>query len=334
MLPLIRRGPKILIIESGEPKQLIGCFNDLFQTLPCTFEEAFENSTEDHTIIFIVEKLTDIVHHDEVKYFYLIHEDCDVVLCTILNKKICSCVNRARIAPRTLIMRAFGDLGKVIQELKKNYGSSTTGSFLEMWDQHNSGTILALTHSPLNQKLSLCELYPVTLFIERKYSELRRDLGIHGLKYLNQGLNNSHWQELEIKIYDQYEEYILHYERLIKIIEFLELGIILGESWGQDTALIFNVIEVYRIHFFTFHDPQYIKKILLGLEYLEDETRIVDFDLFYRRKKISWTDIKQEITKNKRVLSKKYRKEIFDKLNPEQKAQIIELEKKIIATRY
>lgn len=333
MLPLIRRGPKELIMESSQLEQLVESFYEIFHAVPCTLDEAFENSTEDDTIILMVEKLADVVHLNDVKYVYLINADSDEVLCTIYNKKICSFINRTRMAPRTLVMRAFGDLEKVIQEIQKNY-PTTTGSFLEMLDKHNSGTILTLSQQPLNRKLSIGDLYPVTLFIEKKYSQLRRDLGIHGLKYLNQGLDNKLWHELEIKIYDQYEEYMLHYERLLKILESLELGIILGESWGQDTALIFNVVEVYRIHFFTFYEPQYIKKILLGLEYLDDGTRIVDFDVFYKRRKISWTDVKEEIIKNKILLSRKYRQHIFEKLDHSQISEVFELERQILATRY
>jgi len=334
MLSLIRSGPKTLIIESTRLKQLKMHLNESFQTLPCTLDEAFESSTDEYTIIVVVEKLNEVVHVDDIKYVYLLNEDSDVVLCSIHNGQKYDLINRMRIAPRILVMRAFGDLDRVIQEITKDY-QATTGSFMEMLDKHNSkGTILALTEHPLNKKLGLQDLYPVTLFVEEKYSPLRRNLRIHGLKYLNQGLGNKDWYELDIKIYDKYEAYMLHYRRLLKILEYLELGIILGESWGQDTALIFNVVGIYRVRFFTFYEPEYIKKILLGLEYLEDETRIVDFDVFYKRRKISWTDVKEANVRKKIELSHKYRQHILQKLDQKQLSEIIELEQQIMATRY
>lgn len=334
MLSLIRGGPKVLIMESSKLKQLSEHLNETFHTSPCNMDAAFDNATEDFTIILLVDKLSDIVQINDVKYFYLINEDSDVLLCTIHNSKKFSLINHVRTAPRILIMRAFGNLEKVIEGIKNDY-PCITGSFKEIFDNYDyKGTILALTQHPLNKKLSYTELYPTTLFIREKYSPLRRSLRIHGLRYLNEGLDNKDWYELEIKIYDKYEAFMLHYHRLLKILEYLELGIILGESWGQDTALIFNVVGIYRVRFFTFYEPDYIKKILLGLEYLDDETRIVDYDVFLKRRKISWTDVKEDNIKTKFALSQKYRKHIMEKLDDTQLSKIIELEKQIIATRY
>ncbi|MHB1393884.1 MAG: hypothetical protein ACYCYE_12585 [Clostridia bacterium] len=43
-------------------------------------------------------------------------------------------------------------------------------------------------------------------------------------------------------------------------MEWLELGIILGESWGKDNPRPMMSVEVYRVRFFTFHNPIYIKR--------------------------------------------------------------------------
>ncbi|MDN5324198.1 MAG: hypothetical protein PWQ67_2652 [Clostridia bacterium] len=334
MLSLIRSGPKILIMASnilGELKEYIA---GRFDTSPCTLDEAFEQSSEEFTIILVVENLKEIVHIDDIKYVFLIKEDSDVVLCSFHNDKSCNLINYTRIAPRILIMRALGNVEKVIEEIKKDH-IATAGSFLEMLDNHNGkGTILALTQHPLNRKLSISDLYQTSLFIEEKYSPLRKNLRTHGLKYLNEGLGNKDWYELEIKIYDKFNEYMLHYQRLLKVIEYLELGIILGESWGKDTALVFKTVGIYRVRFFTFLDPKFIKKILLGLEYLDDKTRVVDYDVFYKRKKIYWTDVREENLKDKLDFSKKYRKHILNRLDENQLKEILELEKQILKTRY
>jgi len=334
MLSLIRSGPKILIMESGVTERLKQYLEEYFTTSECTLDQAFEESSEEYTIILVVEKLKEIVHVDDIKNILLINEDSDMILCSLHNDGKSNLVNHTRVAPRILIMRALGDIEKVIEEINKDH-IATSGSFLEMVDNHNSnGTILALTEQPLNKKLSINDLYEKTLFIEEKYSPLRRNIRIHGLKYLNEGLGNKDWYELEIKIYDKYEEYMLHYQRLLKVIEFLELGIILGESWGQDTALIFKTVGIYRIRFFTFYEPEAIKKYLIGLEYLDDGTRVVDYDVFYKRKKIYWSDIRENNLKDKSSISKKYRQLIFEKLDKNQLAQISEIERRILATRY
>jgi len=333
MLSLIRSGPKILIMESGAIERLKQYLEEYFATLACTFDQAFEESSEEYTIILVV-TLKDIVHIDDIKYLFLVEEDSDMFLCSLHNDRKCNLVSQTRIAPRILIMRALGDIEKIIEEINKDH-AATSGSFLELLDNNNSrGTILAFTEQPLNKKLSISDLYEKTLFIEEKYSTLRRSIRIHGLKYLNEGLGNKDWFELEIKIYDKFEEYMLHYQRLLKVIEFLELGIILGESWGQDNALIFKTVGIYRIRFFTFYEPETIKKLLIGLEYLEDGTRVVDYDVFYKRKKIYWSDVREEKLKDKSSISKKYRQQIFVKLDKNQIDEISQIERKILATRY
>ncbi|MFZ5945784.1 MAG: hypothetical protein ACOYVD_16960 [Bacillota bacterium] len=334
MLSLIRSGTKILIMETRNIPQLQKYIEQRFSVKECSPDEAFEKSTEEFTILFLVDKDKEIIHINDIKMAYLIQEESDVVLCMVHNDLKCNLVSQMRIAPRIIIMRVFGNIEKVIKEVAKDY-QVAAGTFFENFDNHNNqGTILALTEQPLNKILGLKDLYKTTLFIEESYSKLLKNLRIHGLKYLNEGLDNRDWYELEIKIYDKYEAYMLHYQRLLKIIEYLELGIILGESWGQDSAFVLMSVGIYRIRFFTFYEPLYIKKILLGLEYLDDGTRIVDYDVFYKRKKLNWIDVRESNLKEKRELSKKYKKLIFEKLDNNQVGEIIELEGQILATRY
>lgn len=333
MLSIIRSGPKILIMESKEKEKIKNYFQERFGSPPCTLDEAFEESSEEYTILLLVENLKEIVHRQDIQYVFLLKEDSDVVLCLIHNDQDFNLTGKIRIAPRILLMRALGDIEKIIQQIQKDH-QAKSGSFLEMIDNHNSqGTILALTEQPLNKKLSLRDLYPKTLFIKEKYAPLRKSIRIHGLKYLNEGLDNRDWYELEIKIYDKYEAYMLHYQRLLKFIQYLELGIILGESWGQDSALIFKNVGVYRIRFFTFYDPPTIKRFLIGLEYLEDGMRIVDYDVFYKRKKIYWTDVREKNIREKSNISEKYRQFLFAKLEPGQLAEIKKLEEEILKSR-
>lgn len=333
MLSLIRSGPKILIMASDDIEELSTYLVHKFDAKKYTLNEAFENSTDEHTIALVVDKIKEIIHVTDIKAVINIREESDVVLCNLFNDKKQKLLTATRIAPRILVMRALGNIEKIIREVQNDY-PSTSGSFLEMLDNHNGhGTILTFTSSPLNKKIGLNDLYQTSLFVEEKYSPLRKGLRIHGLKYLNEGIDNKDWYELEIKIYDKYEAYQLHYKRLLKILEYLELGLILGESWGKDAAHVLLLVGVYRIRFFTFYEPEFIKRILLGLEYLEDGTRIVDYDVFHKRRKIYWTDVREKELKTKTQLSKKYRKYILDQLAENQREEIFQLEEKILQTR-
>jgi hypothetical protein len=77
----------------------------------------------------------------------------------------------------------------------------------------------------------------------------------------------------------------------------------------------------------------YIKKILLGLELLDDSTRIVDYDLYYNRKKLNWSDAADEGIKLRHLIGVKYRGEILSKLSENEIAELYEMEEKILATR-
>jgi len=297
------------------------------------FDAAFEKAGEDYTIIFITDKITDVVDMQQLKDALIIMEEPDVVLCNLLNDKMSHLVAKARIATRILILRAMGDLERVVKEISEDY-KCIEGNLIEVLNSYNEkGTVVAITDKPIHRTMSVNDMYKKALFIEKRYRPLLRELRAHSLKYLNSGLANKDWYELEIRIFDRYSEYKLHYERLINIMEWLELGIILGESWGKDNPRPMMLVDVYRVRFFTFHNPIFIKKILLGLELLDDSTRIVDYDLYYNRKKINWSDAADEGIRIRHLIGIKYRKEILSKLSEMEITQLKEMEDKILTTR-
>lgn len=334
MLSLIRGGPKILLFESDNAEELKKYLINEKGAYGNTFEDVFENAGEEHTIIFFVERITEVVDLDRTGGALLIAEEPDVVLCSMLNDNRGSLVRRSRIATRIILLRAMGDMEKVIEEIKKDY-ECVEGDVIDILNTHNEkGTVIVLTEKPLHRNISFKgDVYKKALFIREKYTPLMRELRSHALKYLNSGLGNKDWYEMEIRIFDRYSEYKLHYERLLNIVEWLELGIILGESWGKDYPRPMMSVEIYRVRFFTYYDPIYIKKILLGLELLDDGTRIVDYDLYFNRKKLNWSDAADEGIKVRHLIGVKYREEILSKLNEEEIGELHEMEKRILATR-
>lgn len=334
MFSLVRGGPKILLFESGNIQGLRDYFIKEKNASAYNFNDAFENSGEDHTIIFIISKITDVVDLEKIGNALLIDEEPDVILCNLLNDKMSHLVERSRIATRLIILRAIGDLENVVRKIKEDY-KCIEGNLFEIFKSYNEkGTAVAITDKPIHRSISLrSEVYSKALFIEERYMPLMRGLRSNALKYLNSGLRNKDWYELEIRIFDRYSEYKLHYERLHNIMEWLELGIILGESWGKDYPRPMMSVEVYRVRFFTYYDPIYIKKILLGLELLDDGTRIVDYDLYFNRKKLNWSDAADEGIKVRHLIGVKYREEILSKLCENEIKELYEMEEKILATR-
>lgn len=333
MFSLVRSGPKILIFESDRIQELSEYLIKEKKADCYDFNAAFEKAGEDYTIIFIIDKMTDVVDFRQIKDALIIMEEPDVILCNLMNDKMNPLITKARIATRIIILRAMGDLERVVREISEDY-KCKEGDLIEILNSSNEkGTIVAITDKPIHRTMSVNDMYKTALFVEERYRPLLRSLRSHALKYLNSGLENKDWYELEIRIFDRYSAYKLHYERLLNIMEWLELGIILGESWGKDIPRPMMSVEVYRVRFFTFYNPIYIKKILLGLELLDDSTRIVDYDLYYNRKKLNWSDAADEGIKVRHLIGIKYRQEIISKLSDQEIEELKEMEDNILQTR-
>lgn len=332
MLSIFRSGPKIIILEGPSISKIREYLLDNFKAKDCDLNTAFEKSTENTTIIFMTNKKKELIREKDIDKVLFLENQAEYVLCKVINDKKYDLISQSRIAPRIIVMKTFGNTDKVIDQLIKDYRGEV-GDFNEILENNNQGTVITFTQKKLSEPINISDLHGRSLHINGDYPVVMRKLKIHDLKYLNMGFDNKDWYELIIKIYDSYGEYSLHYERLLKILEDLEVGFILGEAWGKDAATVFLSVGVYRIRFFTYHDPKYIKKILLGLEYLDDGTRIVDLDLYNKRRKIYWTDVMQEGVKDKEELSNIYREDTFSQLNKTTKEEVIEMEKEILTTR-
>ncbi|HNU80095.1 MAG TPA: hypothetical protein PLW98_03775 [Bacillota bacterium] len=334
MLSLVRGGPKILLFESSRKEELRNYFIQEKGTEAYYTNDAFENAGEDHTIVFIIDNITEAVDFFEADNGIVINEEPDVILCNMLNDKKIDLVSRSRIATRIIILRAMGDLERVVRDISGDYQCIVGNPLDIIKSSDENGTLVVVTEKPLHRNISCKkDVYEKALLINEKYRPLIRSLRSRALKYLNNGIGNKDWYELEIRIYDKYGEYDLHYNRLLNIMESLEIGIILGASWGKDYPRPMLAIEIYRVRFFTFYDPVYIKKMLLGLEYLEDGTRIVDYDLFYKRKKLYWAEAAEKDIMERHLLAAKYRGEILSKLSENEMKKLHKIENDILASR-
>lgn len=334
MLSLVRGGPKVLLFQSGNIQELRNYFIQVKGACVYSFNDAFEKAGEDHTIMFIMDKITDVVELNKASDAIVLAEEPDVILCNLLNDKVGHLVDKSRIAMRLIILRAMGDMERVIEEISKDY-KCIEGDIIDIINSYNEkGTAVAITDKPIHRTISFkSDAYKKALFVEERYRPLMRGLRSNALKYLNSGLGNKDWYDLEIRIYDKYGAYKLHYERLLSIIEWLEFGIILGESWGKDYPKAMMSVEIYRVRLFSYYEPKYIKKILLGLEFLDDGTRIVDYDLYFNRKKLNWFEAADKNVKLRHLMGIKSRKEILSKLSEKEVAKLHEMEDKILATR-
>lgn len=264
-----------------------------------TFDVVFDSADEFFTIIYVSSELKPQINQDEVTDVYLIKRDTIEVMCELMAGVEGGLVTGVRSVPKILIMRVIGDCEQTLEKLQQDFGGRIL-NYLESIDSGNSGTtVIGLTQKPVNRSANLSDLHPRFLAIDGDYPVLRRKLAMKAFSYVNIGEQIVNWNRLEIRIYDLYSDYQHHYERLLEVLDALELGLVLGKFWSKDYPRFMMPVEVYSVIFFTYADPLEIKRILLGLEHLDGGVRLVDYDLFLKDKKIYW---KQTVPKGSRML--------------------------------
>lgn len=334
MVSLVRSGPQILLFKSTQVEGLKTYLTDTFQAVAYDLDMAFERAREEYTLIFISNEMKPLVDKSHIEAIMVIKQEPEAILCRLLSEDLGGLIDQARTAPHIILLRSVGDAELVIKAIQSDLGGEV-GPFGDMLlGGSASTTLIALSERPLNRNLSTKDLYPKAIKLEGKHFDFLKELRMHALKYLNAGIGNKDWNEIEIRIFDRYSAYKLHYDRLVELFESMELGLVLGESWSKDYPRLFMSVEVYRVRFFTFHNPNYIKKLLLGMEYTDDGTRIVDFDVYFNHKKIDWTDaLDKEDPKSRHLAGLKYRSEIYSRISSQSISDLEELEAAVLKTR-
>lgn len=290
-------------------------------------------SGEDYTVIYLTDDINKPSIIKDSSYVYMIAADLDSILCSIMNEKKYNLIKSIKMAPRFIIFRTFGDIDKIIFSILKDCKGTINDLKETVFNLDLNCSVMAFSEKPLNRNLGIDDLYEKCLQIDYNAKELYRSLKMNALRYLNEGLENKNWYEIEIRIYDIYNAYHFHYRRLMHVIENLELGLVLGESWSKDYPFVLMPVGVYSLKFFTFYEPSYIKSILLGLEHTENNIRLCDFDVYYNRKKLSWRDFAKKKSATKEGIRKEYRKNLFKMLSPESIKFITDIEKETLKSR-
>lgn len=334
MVSLMRNGPRMLFLGTSAREQLIDTLRAEFDAEVMDINVIFDKSDEFHTLLYLVPKLSDCVVKREVTDAILIKCDVARFLCKLYSVVDRSLIDGIRTAPQTIIMRSIGDMDQMIRKIHSDFGG-VLGTYEESVEHGGEGsTIVGLTDKPLNRSTCLDDMHPLFLRLEDGYAEIKRELKMHAFSYVNSSIGNRKWYEMEIRIFDSYSAYKVHYERLSEVLDSLEMGLVLGESWSKDYPRVLMPVEVYSLRFFTFKEPKEIKRILFGLEHLSDGTRIVDYDLYYKNKKVYWKEAAGVNAKGERKIEAlKARDEVYSKLDAVTLSDVAALEVEILKSR-
>jgi len=314
LISLVRKSSKQLVIETNDLASIEDYLINHLKAYKSNLCTVVSRSNEDCTLIYVTENIRKPFLIEENNPVYLLPEDSDQILCNIINDGKINLIKNLKVAPRQILFRYFGNLDKIIFSLLKDYEGRIINIEDAMFNLDLKGSVVAFTEKPLSRNISISDMNEKAIVIDMPMKELYRNIKLNLLRYLNEGLENKNWNELDIKIYDIYNAYHLHYRRLIHVLDHLELGLVLGENWSRDRGALLMTVGTYSIKFFTLHDPKYIKKILLGLEISSDNERICDYDLYYNKKKISWIEFAQNRKESRIDVAKRCREELMNML--------------------
>lgn len=334
MFSFFRKGPDFLVWASVDTDRLKDGLMQLAEGKIMSLEEAFDSSDEGDTIVMMTKHMSKKITSSEMEQVAGFKCSSEDLLCKYISAQDNHITSTVRRAPSIVIMRVFGDIKKVTDKIAQDY-DAVNGSFEQQLEQANDyGIILGFTQESLKNSVTVKSLYPEVMYININYEEFMSDMRMQVLRYINEGIDKRDWYELEIRIYDRYEAYSLQYERLMKIIEELELGLVLGEAWSKDYPRLFMSVGVYRLRLFTFISPLEIKKALLGFEYTYSGDRIVDIDIYKGKTKLNWTDtIEKGLVRDRKQMAEQFRERYNKQIRSEIKSEISKLEKQILETR-
>ncbi len=336
MVSLVRNGSRSIYITTRKMDSLIEFLQSNLGAEEIDIQIIQDRSREYQTVVLIADVLLDDSETHVFRSFLVPQEPISLLSEMIIHNGS-DMVETIRPGANFVIMRAIGELDKVIKEIQKDIGGEIIPYDQYIKNDNSSYTIVGLTEKPLSKGIVVNDFNENFLMVQGEYGKIKRELRMQALRYLNIGIGNKDWNEIEIRIYDIYGAYNLHYDRMMEVFEDLDIGLVLGESWSKDYPKAMLAVQVYRVRFFTFKEPLQLKKILFGLEYLEDGTRIVDYDVYYKNEKVSWNkDMewkrKKRAERNKEALIA--REELFMKLSKDTLIDIQQLEEDILKSRY
>ncbi|MFZ5969020.1 MAG: hypothetical protein ACOYVK_17830 [Bacillota bacterium] len=336
MISIFRNGPKLVVFNSSEIDILMDDIIKELGGVETNIHDAFEMADEDNTIIFLGEPGKTKLQIEDIKATVYVPMASDELFTKVINGKLTNYIDDSHISPGLLIMRTVGDSQKIIESVREAYH----GNIMTLNECLNIGTInqtiISFTDRPVNRKLSLNDLDEKHILVDTDIHTVSRKMRSQILRFFNEGFQDKNWYDLQIRVYDRYSQYMVHYERLARILDALDVGLILGESWGKDHPRFMMSVMVYQVRLFTLLNPLEIKKILVGLEHLDDGSRIVDLDLLHKGNKIDWPmAIEKPLNiKDRKMLGQEYRKRILNRLTVEDKEILKGFEEKIIQSRY
>lgn len=321
----VRKGPGYLFLRTKTPQRVEKKLVFSLGGESAGFCQALEGACEDSTVVFISHIGPKKTRVGDAVSIVLLQDTPPILLTRVINEKLTDIIHHVDIGPGQIVMRIPEEGEEVIQEVKENYGAETVSIRDGISRGEVEDTIISFTERPLRSNIGSLDLVEESLLVESSFNSVFQHLRQDCVRFITHGLDHSQWYEVKINIYDSDDEYEKQYERLVTVLSDLEVGFILGESWTKDHAIALLSVIAYQVRMFSIMPPREVKKILLSLEYNDQGKRIVDFDLYHRSEKVSWSSFRTG-SYGRSDLALELKKEVWGRLSEGTKEKLRELE--------
>ncbi len=314
---LVRFGPSIVFLM-GDVEAIKEGVKATFGVNEVPTDEAIRNSSEFETVLFVTPPSDSTVPPEEG---FLIRRDAKVVLSEVVNGKLP--IEKVEAESTIILLHIPEKVDDALKLIAERFGGEVMGQMKALSVGEAGDTIIGVTKKKLNSPIGPEDIEGAVLvrrYFLDVYRELLIDLPVMLFKLLPE------WNELTIKIYDTERRYEEHIERLMMVIEDLDLGFIVGEGWDWDYPRPFMRVPVYKLKLLTWEKPERVKFLLKGLEY-RGYKRLCDIDVFAGGKKIDWVDLGEY--RSKFELAKAAREELERHLSGDVLKRLREIEERL-----
>ena len=329
LMLLFRMAPRYLFLRSEVIDELAEFLVENLNGQIVSLKEGMKIADEYSSICFLTDIHNEKTYIEDSKKIVLVNDGSSAILASILNNQKSYLLHKVDAGPTSIIMRIPGDENVILDRLTSIFNGKAVNLIDGIGIGEKNDTIISFTNEELSG--SVTNIKNKHLLIHQPARIVKDKLRLEGLRIITQSLDDSQWYELRINIYDSRGKYKDHYERLMYVLSTLEVGMILGESWTKDYAVMLYSVMTYQIRLFTFTNPIDIKRILLSLEYTLEGKRLVDFDLYYKNKKISWVSVTTPKSKKPKIqVAAECRLNLYKRLEDENIKILEDMENKII----
>ncbi len=320
VMRFMRFGPSILFLRTPHPEAVEEGIKSIFKVEPSPTDDAIKESQEFETVLFVTDEWRkETIPPDRG---FLIRNSARAVLADLINNHIP--MEKVHVESAIVFLRVPQKIDEALNLLATEF----KGEIMSLRDALDEGevhdTIIAVTKSRLSGPLGPEEVEGA-LLVREPFLNVYRRLNIAAPLLLLKLMPE--WKEITIKVYDTEKRYDENIERLMLVVEDLDLGFVVGEGWDWDYPRPFMRVPVYKLKLLTWEDPLRVKLFLKGLEY-RGYNRFCDIDVFVEGKKIDW--VKLGKFNSKFELAKAAREELEEHLSEDVKRRLRDIEEKLL----